>query len=55
MFASDPGLWTFIQCLKTEETTPLAPDEKEYKVYAPGVGLIKDGPLLQTKYGFLNE
>ncbi len=35
----------FGDCLKTEETTPLEPREKEFKVYAPGVGLVQDGPL----------
>ena len=41
----------FGNCLKTEETTPLEPGTKEYKLYAPGVGLIADGPLLLAKYG----
>ena len=40
----------FENCLKTEETTPLEPKAKEYKFYAPGIGLIKDGNLLLTKY-----
>lgn len=39
----------FKGCLKTQETTPLEPEAKEYKIYAPGVGLIKDGDLLLTK------
>ena len=43
----------FSNCLKTEETTPLEPKAKEYKLYAPGIGLIKDGDLLLTKYGFI--
>ncbi|MFH1010383.1 MAG: hypothetical protein V1784_04010 [bacterium] len=43
----------FENCLKTEETTPLEPGVKEYKCYAPGIGLIKDGDLLLTKYGTL--
>jgi hypothetical protein len=43
----------FTNCLKTEETTPLEPKEKEYKLYAPGVGLIQDEDLLLTKYGFV--
>jgi hypothetical protein len=42
----------FQHCLKTEETTPLEPKAKEYKLYAPGVGLVKDGDLLLTSYGF---
>lgn len=41
----------FKDCLKTEETTPLEPGTKEYKLYAPGVGLIMDGPLPLVKYG----
>lgn len=43
----------FTNCLKTEETTPLEPGGKEYKLYAPGVGLIQDEDLLLTKYGFV--
>lgn len=35
----------FTNVLKTEETTPLEPDAEEFKYYAPGIGLIKDGPL----------
>ena len=45
---------TFINCLKMEETTPLEPKNKEYKFYAPGVGLIRDGDLLLVKHGFIN-
>jgi len=36
---------TFDRCVKSEETTPLEPKAREYKAYAPGVGLIKDGTL----------
>lgn len=43
----------FSHVLKTEETTPLEPKEKEYKFYAPGIGLIKDEGLLLVKYGFI--
>ena len=35
----------FTNVLKTEETTPLEPGNKEYKYYAEGKGLIKDGDL----------
>jgi hypothetical protein len=35
----------FKGCLKTAETSPLE-GGKEYKLYAPGIGLIKDGPLV---------
>ena len=45
---------TFTNCLKTEETTPLEPKNKEYKFFAPGVGLIRDGDLLLVKHGFIN-
>jgi hypothetical protein len=36
---------SFEGCLKTKETSPLEPFAKEYKLYAPGVGLVKDGSL----------
>lgn len=41
----------FTNCLKTEGTTPLNPAEKEYKHYAPGIGLIQDAGLRLVKYG----
>jgi hypothetical protein len=34
---------TFEECLETRETTPLEPSSKELKLYAPDVGLVKDG------------
>ena len=36
---------TFERCVKTRETTPLEKLAREYKIYAPGVGLVKDGDL----------
>jgi len=42
----------FKNCLKTEETTPLEPGVKEYKIYAPNVGLVQDGNLKLIKYGY---
>ena len=36
---------TFDRCLKVKETTPLEPIVREYKLYAAGVGLVKDGDL----------
>ena len=36
---------TFEKCLKTEESTPLEPG-REFKLYAPGIGLITDGSLV---------
>jgi hypothetical protein len=44
---------TFTNCLKAEETSALNPNEKSYKTYAPGIGLIQDEGLLLTHYGFL--
>jgi len=40
----------FKNCLKTAETTPLEPGEREYKRYARGIGLIQDGSLKLVKY-----
>ena len=42
----------FTDCLKTKETTPLEPGAVDFKFYAPGVGLIKDGPAKLISYGF---
>ncbi len=44
---------TFSNCLKTEETSAIEKGEKEYKFYAPGIGLIQEEDLLLTKYGFV--
>ncbi len=41
----------FKNCLKLEETTPLEPDTKEHKHYAPGIGLVQDGSLKLVKFG----
>lgn len=40
----------FKGCLKTEETTPLEPGVKDYKIYARGVGMIRDGALSLTAH-----
>ncbi len=45
---------TFTNCIRVEETTGLDPDEKGYKTYAPGVGLIQDEDLLLIKYRVKN-
>jgi hypothetical protein len=37
--------------LKVEEPPPLEPLIVEYKFYAPGIGMIKDGPLELVDYG----
>lgn len=36
---------TFTRCLVTQESTPLAPQERDQKLYAPGIGLIQDASL----------
>lgn len=46
---------TFENVLKTEETTPLEPDAREFKLYAPGIGLIQDADLLLTRYTLAQE
>ena len=43
----------FTNVLKTEETTAMNLKEKEYKFYAPNIGLIKEGEMLLVKYGFV--
>ena len=40
---------TFNGCLKTEETTPLEPDARENKFYAPGVGPILTVDLVRNE------
>ena len=50
---------TFTKCLKTKEQASL--DfwsslkfwDVEYKIYAPGIGLVQDQELVLTKYGFV--
>jgi hypothetical protein len=37
--------------LRVAETTPLEPAEREYKRYAPGIGLVQDGSMKLAKYG----
>lgn len=43
----------FSNCLKTQEGTALNTNEKEFKTYAPGIGLIQEERLLLTEYGFV--
>jgi len=46
---------TFKNCIRVEETSGLDPDEKGYKTYAPGVGLIQDEDLVLAWYGWAKE
>jgi len=42
---------SFSNCLRIKEGTALDPNEVEYKVHAPGIGLIQEPGILLTKYG----
>ncbi len=42
----------FTNCLVIKETTSLEPQALEFKVYASGIGLIKDENLLLVEHGF---
>jgi hypothetical protein len=46
----DTPAGTFENVLKTEETNPLKPGEKEFKFYAPKIGLIQDEALRLVKH-----
>lgn len=46
---------TFSKSLKTKEGSALKLYEKEYKSYAPGIGIIQDQNLYLTKYGFVEN
>lgn len=41
----------FTDCLTAIESTPLEPGVTEAKIYAPGIGLIRDADLKLVKYG----
>ena len=43
---------TFTDCIRTKETTPLEPNNNEFKLYAPGIGIIVDASLKLTSHGF---
>jgi len=45
----------FDNVLKIEETTPLEPFSKEYKYYARGIGLLRDGDMELVRYGFVKK
>ena len=46
---------SFENCLKTREGSALKPRENEFKVYAAGIGLLRDGDMLLTSYGFIDK
>jgi hypothetical protein len=45
---------TFDRCVKVEETTPIEPHSREYKLYARGIGLVQDSTLLLTSHGMVH-
>ena len=45
----------FTDCLKIAETNPVEGGGREYKLYAPGIGLVRDGALLLVEHGRQNK
>jgi len=45
----------FINCVRSKETSPLEPLVREYKLYAPGIGLVKDGDFELVSHQFINR
>src|SRR6185295_651437 len=41
----------FKNCVKTLETSPLEPDVRDHKIYAPGIGLVQDPSVKLVRYG----
>lgn len=41
----------FVRCIDVLETTPLEPQARDHKLYAPGIGLIEDGELKLVSHG----
>lgn len=46
---------TFRNCLRVEESSALEPLAREFKIHAPGVGLVRDEDLLLVGYGYTNQ
>ena len=46
---------TFKNCVKIQETTTLEPESKDYKIYAPGIGLVNDSNFELVKHGMLDK
>ena len=44
----------FKNCLKTEESSKIE-TQKEYKIYAPGIGLVQDKDMKLISYGYVKE
>lgn len=45
----------FENCLKMRETTPLEPFVRDTKVYAPGIGIVEDGPLKLVSHKYVQS
>ncbi|MGH8829906.1 MAG: hypothetical protein ACREXV_02300 [Polaromonas sp.] len=46
---------TFSRCMKVKEGSAIDIAAREYKYYAPGIGLIRDESLRLIKYGFIKN
>ncbi|MFZ5511489.1 MAG: hypothetical protein ACOZCP_15710 [Pseudomonadota bacterium] len=44
---------TFAKCLKVREGSAIEIGAREYKYYAPGIGLVRDEDLRLIEYGFI--
>lgn len=45
---------TFSNCMKVKEGSAIDITAREYKYYAPSIGLVRDEDLRLTRYGFIN-
>ena len=52
-FETPAGVFT--EALRTQEGTALNVNEREFKTYARGIGIIQDQHLLLTEYGFVSS
>jgi hypothetical protein len=43
----------FRNCLKIRESSKIERDAKEYKTYAPGIGLVQKDEMKLIRYGYL--
>jgi hypothetical protein len=45
----------FRNALKTQEGSALDPDEREFKIYVPEIGLAQEEALLLAEHGFIGS
>lgn len=45
----------FKDCLKVLETSGLDTDERGFKTYAKGIGIVQDEDMLLVKYGYIDD